>query len=242
MAGTAACTVYTGWPPIFGYTYHGSTHHGHTDYGEAGAAATRDHVSYLSPRRCSSCSTSRACTRRSTTASSTTMPSTSPRYPPPPPWPSRTSRRQLPPRSRPRPPPPTPPPPTSTARQPYRYSSVRSRELSRDRMRSRGRWLGRSSSPAATYIFTCSAPASRALSSGESMCACAQQAGSPSGWSERERRRHAPSHPRRDTPLLRTSPPDSLYWLAIVQHGRGPGSVEPGSKQIPVRVRCFLFV
>ena len=157
MAGTAACTVYTGWPPIFGYTYHGSTHHGHTDYGEAGAAATRDHVSYLSPRRCSSCSTSRACTRRSTTVSSTTMPSTSPRYPPPPPWPSRTSRRQLPPRSRPR-----PPPPTSTVRQPYRYSSVRSRELSRDRMRSRGRWLGRSSSPAATYIFTCSAPASRA--------------------------------------------------------------------------------
>ena len=38
-----------------------------------------------------------------------------------------------------------------------------------------------------------------------------------------ERRRHAPSHPRRDTPLLRTSPPDSLqsYWLAIVQHGGG---------------------
>ena len=35
-----------------------------------------------------------------------------------------------------------------------------------------------------------------------------------------ERRRHAPSPPRRDTPLLRTSP-RTRYWLAIVQHGGG---------------------
>ena len=44
-----------------------------------------------------------------------------------------------------------------------------------------------------------------------------------------ERRRHAPSHPRRDTPLLRTSPPDSLL-VGYCAAWRGPGSVEPGSK------------